>query len=356
MRRFTRMTVSRSTAVIIAVTLCSAMMLAACSVDYNGLSDGLGDLSDSLSGIAGTTTESAEATDATEQTEQTTAEATPTPEPSPTPTATPTPSPTPIPERVDFSELTSETVTADFTAELEEFEESTNTDDNELLVSFSGTRMLVTDNSAANVQDAVNLILDGYYEECAGIYSRMGSDAKAQVLLTGVPENPASVEVGFSYSDNGRVLSVVMTRTITDLDGNITSSSEYANFDMLNGQYVTLASVASDPAGLEEALKAKLAADINVSPEPQDNTAVVSDTDDTGTTETTATQIKNDRKNIAPADVTDISIAAQEPGAQTSTVTIYGTVNGTTYHTTTDFNDYSQYLNRYGKQIFLMAN
>ena len=39
----------------------------------------------------------------------------------------------------------------------------------------------------------------------------------------------------------------------------LASSEEFASFDMLTGQYVTLASVASDWEGLQNALKDKLA-------------------------------------------------------------------------------------------------
>ena len=43
---------------------------------------------------------------------------------------------------------------------------------------------------------------------------------------------------------------------------------------------------------------------------------------------------------------------AQQPGAQTATVEIYGMYNGKRVHTTGDMNEYAQYLNRYGKIIF----
>jgi hypothetical protein len=52
------------------------------------------------------------------------------------------------------------------------------------------------------------------------------------------------------------------------------------------------------------------------------------------------------------ASITDLYVAAQQPGAQTATVEIYGMCNGEMIHTTGDMNEFAQYLNRYGKMIY----
>ena len=344
MKRFAKTTVRKSTAAVMAVIIGCTTLLAACSVDYDQLSQGLNDLGDS---IMETTESSVEVTESNEPSE-TTVTSTPTPTPTPTPTATPTPTPTPtpLPERVDFSELTTDEITADFTVETEAFEESSNTEDGDALVTFSGVRMVVSDESAENVQTAINMILDGFYQEADGIYRRMSNEAQAEASLVAITEGCGAVTVNFEYSDNGRVLSVIMTRSVTDMDGNVTDATEYASFDMLTGQYVTMASIASDAAGLEAALKAKLAADVNVVPEEPEQT-----------TETDATEetIKNSRKEVSAADVSNIYIAVQEPGAQTATVVIYGEIDGVTCHTTVDMNEYAQYLNRYGKLVLFVS-
>ena len=88
---------------------------------------------------------------------------------------------------------------------------------------------------------------------------------------------------------------------------------------MLTGQYITLAAVASDWEGFQNALKTKLAKNITV--------------------KTTAA-------------ISDLYVAAQQPGARTATVEIYGMYNGERIHTTGDMNEFAQYLNRYGKMIY----
>ena len=101
----------------------------------------------------------------------------------------------------------------------------------------------------------------------AGLYTRCCSDAEAAYIIAGIPEAPASVTVNFDYSDNGRVLSVVMSYTVIEIDGEETVKTEYASFDMLTGQYVTTAAISDDVAEFEDILKEKLADDVSNLPD-----------------------------------------------------------------------------------------
>lgn len=359
---------------VLALSIVLAMLLTlvtACNIDYEGLSEGLNDLGNAVSGYNPTpaapeTTESSEETSGkteatTSSTEETTAETTmpteteatetsetteteettssetsetvpsessstsettgegPLPTPSATPTPTPTPTPHPSNERVDFSYLTSSNISENFVVDSETFSESVDTEDNQHLAVFSGKRVLVSKAGSENVSEAVNLILDSFYQEAAGLYSRYAGEAKAAYGLSGTVDTVYNIEVNFDYSYNKRVLSVVMSYKVTAGNKVLASKEEFSSFDMLTGQYVTLASVAGDLEGLQNALRSKLA--------------------------------KNEPIARASA-ITDLYIAAQQPGAQTATVEIYGMYNGKRVHTTGDMNEYAQYLNRYGKIIF----
>lgn len=350
---------------VLALGIILAMLLTlvtACNIDYEGLSEGLNDLGSAFSGYNPTpatpeptvsseeTTEKTEATSAsteettsemtseTTETEETTSsettESTETvstesssvtettgEEATPTPSSTPTPTPTPHPtnERVDFSYLTSSNIIENFVVDSETFSESVDTEDNQHLAVFSGKRVLVSKAGSENVSEAVNLILDSFYQEAVGLYSRYAGEAKAAYGLSGTVDTVYNIEVNFDYSYNKRVLSVVMSYKVTAGDKVLASKEEFSSFDMLTGQYVTLASVAGDLEGLQNALRSKLA--------------------------------KNEPIARASA-ITDLYIAAQQPGAQTATVEIYGMYNGKRVHTTGDMNEYAQYLNRYGKIIF----
>ncbi len=354
---------------VLALGIILAMLLTlvtACNIDYEGLSEGLNDLGSAFSGYNPTpatpeptvsseeTTEKTEATSAsteettsemtseTTETEETTSsettestetvptesssvtetageEATPTPSSTPTPIPTPTPTPHPTNERVDFSYLTSSNISENFVVDSETFSESVDTEDNQHLAVFSGKRVLVSKAGSENVSEAVNLILDSFYQEAVGLYSRYAGEAKAAYGLSGTVDTVYNIEVNFDYSYNKRVLSVVMSYKVTAGNKVLASKEEFSSFDMLTGQYVTLASVAGDLEGLQNALRSKLA--------------------------------KNEPIARASA-ITDLYIAAQQPGAQTATVEIYGMYNGKRVHTTGDMNEYAQYLNRYGKIIF----
>ena len=351
---------------VLALGIILAMLLTlvtACNIDYEGLSEGLNDLGNAVSGYNPTpatpdSTESAtesatessseETTEKTESssttTEETTSETSETSETEETssseatetapsesssttettvdeniPTPTPTPTTHPTNERVDFSYLTSSSISENFVVDSETFSESVDTEDNQHLAVFTGKRVLVSKAGSENVSEAINLILDSFYQEAVGLYSRYAGEAKASYGLSGTVDTVYNVEVNFDYSYNKRVLSVVMSYKVTAGNKVIAEKEEFSSFDMLTGQYVTLASVANDFEGLQNALRSKLA--------------------------------KNEPIARASA-ITDLYVAAQQPGAQTATIEIYGMYNGKRYHTTGDMNEYAQYLNRYGKIIF----
>ena len=385
---------------ILAIGITASMLVAigtACSIDYKALGEGLNDLGNAVD-IGGwntpatpaettsesttysttsseseetkesvfettetsqssseTTSETSESTETTETTETTvpsettavTSETTPTesssasvtetteanipapsvtptptdvPSPTPLPTSTPTPTPTPRPAntRVDFSEFTTNKVNEAFVVNTEDFSESVDADSKPLAV-FSGKRMIVSKEGNDNVAEAVNLILDSYYQEAAGLYTRYSGEAKAAYNLSGVIDTVYNIEVNYEYSFNKRILSVIMSYKVTSGTKVLVSSEESASFDMLTGQYVTLASVASDWNGLQNALRDKLAKNLSIK---------------------------------KPAAITDLYVTAQQPGAQTATIEIYGVYDGKVIHTTGDMNEYVKYLNRYGKIIY----
>ena len=352
MKRLGKKAFNKSIAAVTVIALCCSCLLAACTVDYDRLNDGLysigkgvsdayyGNQSSSTTGGKSVAAEAPEpeATPTPEPEEE--PEATPTEEPTPTPTPKPTPTPTPEPElqRVDFSELTEECIGTDFVVMMEEFAESDNTGNEELLATFSGERMVISDNSSEAVQTAINMRLDGFYQEALGYYTRCCADAEAAYILAGEPEAPASVTVDFDYSDTGRVLSVVMSYTVIGIDGEETVKTEYASFDMLTGQYVTTAAIADDVTELEDILKEKLADDVSSLPDQ------IGETEDE----------KEAREDLEAEDFSEIFIAAQQPGAGTTTVTVYGTADGKVYNTAVNLNDYALYLNRYGTQLFFV--
>ena len=359
---------------LVAVGISAAMLLGiftACSIDYAGLSEGLNDLgnamdfgygntpatpeetssettseatssetketSESTSETASETTETSETetsetetsgtsvssetsgSSETSETDETTAsESSSGTSETTTEETTPTPTPHPSNERVDFSNLTNSKLADNFTVDTEEFSESVEADQKAMAI-FSGKRMLVSKAESDNVTQSVNLILDSFYQEAAGLYSRYSGEAKAAYNLSGTIDTVYTVEVNYDYSFNKRILSVIMSYKVTAGKSVLASSEEFASFDMLTGQYITLASVASDMTGLENALKVKLA---------------------------------NNTTGVKAGLITDLYVMVQHPGAQTATVEIYGTYNGERIHTTGDMNEYAQYLNRFGKLVY----
>ena len=335
------------------------MVVSACTIDYDGLSEGLNELgialdinggrtpampAETTSEVEATTSESSKETYGTteattgstatsstgtsetdetavpsETTETTeTAVTSETSETTEETTPTPTPTPRPTNERVDFSKLTTSNISDNFAVDTEEFSENVEGDGKAMAV-FSGKRMAVSKAGSDNVTEAVNLILDSFYQEAAGVYNRYAGEAKAAYNISGTVDTVYNVEVNFDYSYNKRILSVVMSYKATAGNSVLASKEEFASFDMLTGQYITLASVADDWTGLQDALKLKLAKNISIT---------------------------------RPASITDLYVSAQQPGAQTATIEIYGMYNGQRIHTTGDMNEYAKFLNRYGKMIY----
>lgn len=351
---------------IVAVGIAASMLLtvvSACAIDYDGLSEGLNELGIALDLNAGrtpatpaetteseattsessketsdTATETTESTVSTESTETSsststsdettgtsktsetigTSEISETSETTEETTPTPTPTPRITNERVDFSKLTTSNLSDKFAVDTEEFSENVEGDGKAMAV-FSGKRMVVSKAGSDNVTEAVNLILDSFYQEAVGVYNRYAGEAKAAYNISGTIDTVYNIEVNFDYSFNSRILSVVMSYKATVGNNVLTSKEEFASFDMLTGQYITLASITDDWTGLQDALKLKLAKNISIT---------------------------------RPAAITDLYVTAQQPGAQTATIEIYGMYNGQMIHTTGDMNEYAKFLNRYGKMIY----
>jgi|GEM_PF-659754 len=383
---------------VISLSMLGTFFLAACTVNVDRLNDGLSDLGDSLNEAVNPTeiaetedTEPEETINDIEQVDETEAEPTATPEPTETPTPTPTatPTPTPLPERVDFSELTTDEVTTEFTVYTEDFAEHYVADGTEItLATFEGQKVVVEVPGAANVQTAINLILNGFYSEAEGYYNKYSQKALSSYSLTGDAEDTYDVEVTMSYSENGRLLSVIMSYAVEGADGTVVSSYDFVTFDMLTGQYVTTASITNDIEGLETALGEKLIYAAEHAPEEEEEPAEVEepededidenaeeteaeepeedeDEDTTETTETTEaeesdeteeTVVPRKRINISREDgdieVTEIFIAAQQAGAETATAEVYGLIDGVIYHTTVDMNEFADYLNTYGTLVY----
>ena len=250
---------------LVALLISAAMVtvvLAACTVDYDKLNKGINDLGKAIDGKS-TVETSATVSEADTSAPITTTEEEPTEEttPVPTGTATPTPTPTvPAPERVDFSDYVDNIVADDFTVTTEDFEESSYSEDEEevLFATFTGTRMVVTEAGSDNIRDAINIIVDGFYKEAEGAYQRMAAKAKAELAINGVVEEPYAVKVDFEYMTNGRALSVLMNYTVEGRAEDETMVVDFASFDMLTGQYITLATVTNYPVNFENSLRTEL--------------------------------------------------------------------------------------------------
>ena len=147
---------SKLTAVV-STLLAGVFLLTSCSINTNGISQAFSDLGENLGEVARGRNETeytepapAEETVETEVFIEESAPAEETvetePEATPSPTATPTPSPTPVPQRVDFSELTEDTLTDKIYVESEDFSESAHAEDDDdiLLAQFEGIRMLLS--------------------------------------------------------------------------------------------------------------------------------------------------------------------------------------------------------------------
>lgn len=329
----------------ICISMTAAFVLTACTVNIDRLNQGLSELGDSISSIAETkgtseiTTEDTSLTEPTVSVETTESEPSVTPEPTatPVPTATSAPTPTPAMERVDFSNLSQDEIGNEFTVDKEDFSQTGLDESENVLVTYEGNTLRVECGNKS-IQEAINLILGSFAKRADGIYDFYYQKALANVALTGLAEETYAISQEMSYSDNGRLLSVIMRYSAGSGDGIIEEYTDYATFDMLTGQYVTLGTIASDTDGLKALLGEKL---IYAFENPEGVP------DDEG-----GNKRSDNKKNAHEAEV--IFIAAQKPGAETATAEVYGTVDGNLVHATIDMKAYAEMINSYGRIVFLI--
>ena len=245
---------------LISVLLAGAVLMSACSVDMNGIGDAFRNLGENLNEAVATEEESDSTEETiivesvigdTEETEE--EEALPTETPAPTATSTPVPSPTPAPQRVDFSELTSDNIFGTISVETEEFLETSHAEDDDdiILASFSGERMLLSSEDDIAVVTAVNMMLDGFYMEAEGLYNRAVNETAASYAIT-ADELPSSVNVtvDYEYFFNGRLLGVIMSYEVEQEEEVSASEVEYVMYDLYTGQYIVPELLFSDVDGL----------------------------------------------------------------------------------------------------------
>ena len=341
----------------------AATLLAACTINTDELGQGLSDLGGAFTSQTERPTEKTKETTESSETEiptETTEE--PVVETTPTPTPTATPSPTPLPQRVDFSDYTEIDLTDVFTVTVEEFGEKTFSDDNKtLLATFEGNRLVVTEAANKSVSDSINLIVDGFYAEAEGAYTRAVAKAKAEYNLKGVIEIPSAVTVDFQYTTNGRVLSVLMVYELKGVETDENTVIDFASFDMLSGQYINPASVSVDPAGLEDALKKALESSLKAQPTPAPTTAPTTTRPTAETTEATEeekeTEVEVETKKVISANEIERIFIAPGPtttdSKNASFATIYGIADGVVYSAVIDVNAYADFFNRYGTSVFI---
>ena len=357
----------------------ASVLLAACSMDLDRAGSAFYDLGNNLNNAVegeedeedeepaetAAPTETAETSEETEP-----SETDPVPTATPAPTSTPVPTATPAPERVDLSELTEDTISDGITVEDEAFEEHYVDGSDTTVASFSGNRILVQIADAPNVQTSVNLLLDGFYQEAAGLYARYTNEALSEVALEGgtvvLPSDdeeqdedtqeteeteetedavlssdgtfvPYTVTVSYDHSTNGRVLSVIMSYSVTRGDETVVSATEYMNIDLYTGQFIIPEVISDDPDGLEEALLAELANIPSVQASDEDE----EDEDE-----------DEDEEDVDVGDVTQVFIMTEEAGTRATYAEIIGITEDGTVSRVVDLQDYSQYFNRYGRLIF----
>lgn len=164
--------------------------------------------------------------------------------------------PTPVVtvERVDFSEFGDLELTTDVVVENEAFREVFSTEDESLeFAEFSGNRSMVTIDVAPNVATAINLMVDGFYQEALGNYSRVVASKQAELALDPEAELPVtSVSVLNEMTTNGRIITVKMDLTIEEDDETISFVEEVYSFDLLTGQMITLDMMTEDVDALKE--------------------------------------------------------------------------------------------------------
>ena len=279
--------------VVISSLLTGVFLMSSCSVDKEGIADAFHNLGENLSSTINSEeeTEDREETVAVE-TDETVPEETQTEETvtaTPSPTSTPTPSPTPVPQRVDFSELTEDSLTDTIDVEAEEFEESAHAEDDDsiILAKFTGNRLVLSSEHELASVVSVNLMLDAFYMESEGIYNRVVNEQYAQYALDpATTPDTITVNVLFDYYYNGRILAVVMQYSVSDAQGNVTQEAyEFYNYDLYTGQLLTPDLISTDYDALIEAVKTDIASqseEENSRPADYEILFIANTTDDDG--------------------------------------------------------------------------
>lgn len=334
---------------LVALLLSAGMvttLFAACTINTDELGQGISDLGNAfITSETEAPTASAPSETNTEVTETTeTSEDAPEPTPSATPTATP--SPTPLPQRVDFSEYTDIDLADNFTVTSEDFAESTHSDDDkEVFAKFEGNRLVVTEAKNETARDAINLIVDGFYQDAEGAYKRVAAKAKSEYLTTGVVEETYEVKVDFDYQSNGRVLSVLMTYTVAGPNENY-SGIDFASFDMLTGHYITLDSYSAQAEELEAVLRKDLENSIKY--------IIPAGTVDEATGEVATTDMLAKTPKADEFVIFYVAPTASET-ADKHFVTLYGmSAEGKIWTATVAIDDYADQFNRYGKSVLFV--
>ena len=327
----------RTTAIILSAAMTATFAFSACSVDKDKLDSGINGLKDAVGELAPSDEAGTEAAAASEDTvavsgdgEAVNAEsveesvmpteteviATPTPTPMPTPT--PEPTPVPEPERVDFSELTEEVITDEITINDEAFSESYVNEDEVLYATFTGDRMLVAIDDSRQ-EYAINRILDGFYQEALGRYQSVIAEADATYALEQEIAYPCTVEVSYSYVENGKILSVVMSCKVYDEAEVYEDIFEVATFDLCSGQYINMNSITDDKDAILDVLLASL----------------------------------GEENEVTAEDVIDFWILAPQEGVEALISEVYILTEDGVIRCVVDVNNVSEYLNRYGRILYL---
>lgn len=326
-----------ATALIVAF---SCVALASCSVDKSKFNKSWGNFCDSVSNLVHGARDSEDTTD--ENTEPTPTpvpetDVTPTPTPTPEATPSPTPTPTPAPERVDFSELSVTDLTEDISVDVESFSESTYTESDEVLCTFTGSRLLVDITDNTRVADAINLTADSFYSEAQGLYNSYADKAKADYGLTSTLADPYIVTVNYSWTDNGRLLSIKMSYSVTCQDQVFENTTEIMTFDLFTGQPISYDTVASDSNALNAAFASALLTSGQTVDENGNQIAAALPEN------TVFSQIYIVLRTQTPED------------SDRSLCTIATYVDGKPITADIDMNDYAQYLNRYGRSVWFIG-
>ena len=323
------------------------VVLAACTVDYDKLNKGINDLGRAIDGkstveTSATVTEADTSAPISATEESSAEETTPVPTGTATPSPTPTPTEAPAAERVDFSDYSVDILSysENFEVTTEDFEESSHSEEDDEIVfaTFAGTRMVVTEAGSDNIRDAINLIVDGFYKEAEGAYKRMADKAKAELTLNGVIEEPYAVNVDFEYMTNGRTLSVLMSYTVEGRAEDETMVVDFASFDMLTGQYITVATVTNYPVNFENSLRTEL--ENAIKSRPAQGEATEEDEEEV----TTPSADEFEKIFVGPT-----SVETQNH----SYAMVYGIADGQIYSSVIEMDAYADFFNRYGASVFL---